>query len=131
MLSTYSIRFLLVFLMVLLHYIKFFWNILFSYLFIYLYRLIKMVKCFRLLIRYVRQHRPLKNYWGQKTNIKNKKLKKKKMEMRGIDPRTSRMLSERSTIWATSPSCPTSWDIHSSIKHSVNVYCLLFLVECR
>jgi hypothetical protein len=25
------------------------------------------------------------------------------MEMRGIDPRTSRMLSERSTIWATSP----------------------------
>lgn len=27
----------------------------------------------------------------------------KKMEMRGIDPRTSRMLSERSTIWATSP----------------------------
>ena len=25
--------------------------------------------------------------------------------MRGIDPRTSRMLSERSTIWATSPSC--------------------------
>ena len=26
-----------------------------------------------------------------------------KLEMRGIDPRTSRMLSERSTIWATSP----------------------------
>ena len=26
-----------------------------------------------------------------------------KKEMRGIDPRTSRMLSERSTIWATSP----------------------------
>ena len=25
------------------------------------------------------------------------------VEMRGIDPRTSRMLSERSTIWATSP----------------------------
>ena len=25
------------------------------------------------------------------------------MEMRGIDPRTSRMLSERSTIWATPP----------------------------
>ncbi len=25
------------------------------------------------------------------------------MEMQGIDPRTSRMLSERSTIWATSP----------------------------
>jgi hypothetical protein len=29
--------------------------------------------------------------------------KPKIMEMRGIDPRTSRMLSERSTIWATSP----------------------------
>ena len=26
-----------------------------------------------------------------------------KLEMRGVDPRTSRMLSERSTIWATSP----------------------------
>ena len=26
-----------------------------------------------------------------------------KLEMRGIDPRTSRMQSERSTIWATSP----------------------------
>ena len=25
------------------------------------------------------------------------------MENRGIDPRTSRMLSERSTIWASSP----------------------------
>ena len=25
------------------------------------------------------------------------------LEMRGIDPRTSRMLSARSTIWATSP----------------------------
>ena len=30
---------------------------------------------------------------------------KKKLEMQGIDPRTSRMLSERSTIWATSPNC--------------------------
>ena len=29
--------------------------------------------------------------------------KKKVLEMRGIDPRTSHMLSERSTIWATSP----------------------------
>ena len=28
---------------------------------------------------------------------------KKKVEMRGNDPRASRMLSERSTIWATSP----------------------------
>ena len=27
----------------------------------------------------------------------------KKLEMRGIDPRASHMLSERSTIWATPP----------------------------
>ncbi len=32
--------------------------------------------------------------------------KKKKMENPGIDPGTSRMLSERSTIWANSPSAP-------------------------
>ena len=32
-----------------------------------------------------------------------KNKKPRKVEMRGIDPRTSRMLSERSTIWATSP----------------------------
>ena len=31
------------------------------------------------------------------------------MENRGIDPRTSRMLSERSTIWASSPG--TQWTI--------------------
>ena len=29
--------------------------------------------------------------------------KTKFLEMRGIDPRTSHMLSERSTTWATSP----------------------------
>jgi hypothetical protein len=33
-----------------------------------------------------------------KKKLKPKKSKKKEMEMRGIDPRTSRMLSERSTI---------------------------------
>ncbi|KAF8044891.1 hypothetical protein N665_6073s0002 [Sinapis alba] len=31
-------------------------------------------------------------------NVNYKKKGKKRMEMRGIDPRTSRMLSERSTI---------------------------------
>ena len=31
--------------------------------------------------------------------------KKEKVEERGIDPLTSRMLSERSTIWATPPFC--------------------------
>ena len=30
-------------------------------------------------------------------------LWKKNLEMRGIDPRASHMLSERSTIWATPP----------------------------
>ena len=39
------------------------------------------------------------------------------MEMRGIDPRTSRMLSERSTIWATSPSNRSIMNLHSS-NHS-------------
>ena len=42
------------------------------------------------------------NGWWGKSNWM-RKLKKTELEMRGIDPRTSRMLSERSTIWATSP----------------------------
>ena len=36
----------------------------------------------------------------------------KVLEMRGIDPRTSRMQSERSTIWATSP-YPISFELAS------------------
>jgi hypothetical protein len=42
--------------------------------------------------------------------------KKWNMEMRGIDPRISHMLSERSTIWATSPfdifdsTVPCTWN---------------------
>ena len=32
-----------------------------------------------------------------------RRIEKKKMEKKGIDPFTSRMLSARSTIWATSP----------------------------
>ncbi len=48
--------------------------------------------------------------WQKKTKInylpaKENKYLLNKLEMRGIDPRTSRMLSERSTIWATSPGC--------------------------
>ena len=31
------------------------------------------------------------------------KTSKSLVELRGVDPRTSRMLSERSTIWATPP----------------------------
>lgn len=34
----------------------------------------------------------------------NKRIKNKVLEMQGIEPCTSRMQSERSTIWATSPS---------------------------
>ena len=30
-------------------------------------------------------------------------ITKRRLEQRGIDPRTSHMLSERSTIWATAP----------------------------
>ena len=39
--------------------------------------------------------------WFQTKFMKSKE--KKVLETRGIDPRTSHMLSERSTIWATSP----------------------------
>ena len=35
--------------------------------------------------------------------ILKKERKKIILELRGIDPRTSHMLSERSTIWATAP----------------------------
>ena len=40
-----------------------------------------------------------------------KRKEKKLLETRGIDPRTSHMLSERSTIWATSPPViKVSWE---------------------
>ena len=35
------------------------------------------------------------------------RCKKLSLELRGIDPRTSHMLSERSTTWATAPVIPT------------------------
>ena len=38
--------------------------------------------------------------------IVDERRKKKIVENPGIDPGTSRMLSERSTIWANSPSRP-------------------------
>ena len=41
-------------------------------------------------------------HWNKSADIK-REIAKKRMENRGIDPRTSRMLSERSTIWASSP----------------------------
>ena len=36
-------------------------------------------------------------------NFISRWVRKKYLEMPGIDPGTSRMLSERSTIWATPP----------------------------
>ena len=55
----------------------------------------------------------MEDKWVFPSIIKQKALllqvlkKNIEVEMRGIDPRTSRMLSERSTIWATSP----CWDV--------------------
>ena len=46
-------------------------------------------------------------------------LEKCQMEMRGIEPHASRMLSERSTIWATSPIGFYSYDILSYSMGSV------------
>ena len=40
----------------------------------------------------------IRNGWNQQSGILQNL-----MELRGIDPRTSHMLSERSTIWATAP----------------------------
>ncbi len=40
--------------------------------------------------------------WKQQVFI-HKRVKSDSVEKWGIDPHTSRMLSERSTIWATSP----------------------------
>ena len=47
------------------------------------------------------------------------------LEMRGIDPRTSRMLSERSTIWATSPWFKTVEEAFVSVgKQEVKIFIL-------
>ena len=54
---------------------------------------------------------------GKKT--RKKEEQKNHLELRGIDPRTSHMLSERSTIWATAPAditctCATITKLSSS-----------------
>ena len=47
------------------------------------------------------------------------------LEMRGIDPRTSRMLSKRSTIWATSPWFKTVEEAFVSVgKQEVKIFIL-------
>ena len=43
------------------------------------------------------------------------------MEMQGIDPRTSHMLSERSTIWATSPCYAKLTDLSFLFKKVLQV----------
>ena len=52
------------------------------------------------------------NSWHKKSWGKSGGL----VEMRGIDPRTSRMLSERSTIWATSPFDVVLLNIYITVK---------------
>ena len=47
------------------------------------------------------------------------------MELQGIDPRTSHMLSERSTIWATAPYSVFSWtelNKSNNLKFEINDY---------
>ena len=45
------------------------------------------------------------------------------LEMRGMDPRTSRMLSERSTIWATYPWFKTVEEAFVSVgKQEVKIF---------
>ena len=58
---------------------------------------------------------------GYKWN--NKKIDE--LENRGIDPRTSRMLSERSTIWASSP------DDNSKIAMGVTPWAFSVFENCR
>ena len=43
------------------------------------------------------------------------------LEMRGIDPRTSRMRSKRSTVWATSP-YPSSFELSSEQKPCISAF---------
>ena len=45
----------------------------------------------------------------------------KLLEMRGIDPRTSRMRSKRSTVWATSP-YPSSFELSSEQKPCISAF---------
>ena len=55
----------------------------------------------------------------QNWEIQEKKLKnkifwyEKELEDPGIDPGTSRMLSERSTIWANPPCCESGWQVET------------------
>ena len=62
--------------------------------------------------------RPNNNNNVIKKKFRSKRYKKKSLEMRGIDPRTSHMLSERSTTWATSPTDnpPVSQDSYQNSR---------------
>ena len=49
------------------------------------------------------------------------RILKNVLEMRGIDPRTSRMISKRSTIWATSP-YSSSFKLALNKTHEISVF---------
>ena len=58
----------------------------------------------------------------------NYRILKNVLEMRGIDPRTSRMLSERSTIWATSP-YSSSFELALNKTHEISAFHLYRVVN--
>ena len=61
----------------------------------------------------------LSNFFPVSANTnQNYRILKNVLEMRGIDPRTSRMLSERSTIWAT---FPYSWSFELALNKILEI----------
>ena len=63
--------------------------------------------------------------WNSRFFPENTMVWKQVVENRGIDPRTSRMLSERSTIWASSPAAI------SEITIEVILYLIFAFEICR
>ena len=55
-------------------------------------------------------------------SYKMRRICKKVLEMPGIDPGTSRMLSERSTIWATPPHATRSFLTNINHSRSFNLF---------
>ena len=51
------------------------------------------------------------------------------METRGIEPRASRMRSERSTIWATSPSMLQCWLHNFYLRVNPPFICISFYLQ--